>query len=656
MAILAHWQLQQPTSKHAQVVALLSLLWIAFPLLLQLPIGVGIFFGVLFGIRLILTSLGIGGIPTWLNVGLLLAAGVAVYAQLQTLFGQQGGVALLLLMVVIKSFEGKSTRDWQVLLVASLFLVVGGLLFQQTLQTGVWLLCAVSLIFCSLCLLNGLSWREAWRNTWLSLGLSIPLMVVLFLTMPRFSEPLWRLPVQSPAAKTGLSTELTLGDMASVIESNELAFNVTFAKTPLPQLRQMYWRTMVMNDFDGNTWHANTGRTLAQETFLGNAAASKVSYVMTLHDFQGHIPALQQVVSWDDSVFLRENQVVTAKRRYSQLRQVSMQSVLNDRIGERLNPYQIKRWTELPKQSNLKTVALAQSWQNQGLSDEQLIQKALRYYQEQGFQYSLKPGILEQNRQQVDQFLFDTKVGFCEHYATSFVILMRAAGVPARVVTGYLGGSFNETGQFWQVRGKEAHAWAEVWLEQEQAWLRIDPTSSVSATRIDDGINAALPENMNQIEGNWPAPLQRWLATSQYYWQQWVVNYDADNQKALFSNLGSGAFAVVKGLLVLVLVLLLTLAPIVWWWRRQYRQQIDPLEAGFLLIKHHFMEDEHEDKWRIGALELQHWLKQHQLLTEPWQLLLQQYIHWRYDPSTQASKDELWRWYAQVKKQLKHSR
>lgn len=656
MAILAHWQLQQPTSKYAQVVALLTLLWIAFPLLLQLPMGVGIFFGVLFGIRLILTSLGIGGIPTWLNVVLLIAAGLAVYAQLQTLFGQQGGVALLLLMVVIKSFEGKSTRDWQVLLVASLFLVVGGLLFQQTLQTGMWLLCAVSMIFCSLCLLNGLSWREAWRNTLLSLGLSIPLMVVLFLTMPRFSEPLWRLPVQSPSAKTGLSTELTLGDMASVIESNDLAFNVTFEKTPLPELRQMYWRTMVMNDFDGNTWHANTGRTLAQETILENVAPAQVAYVMTLHDFQGHIPALQQVVSWDDSVFLRENQVVTAKRRYSQLRQVSMQSVLSDRIGERLSTYQIKRWTELPAQSNVKTLALAQNWKNQGLNDEQLIQKALRYYQEQGFQYSLKPGVLEQNRQQVDQFLFDSKVGFCEHYATSFVILMRAAGLPARVVTGYLGGSFNETGQFWQVRGKEAHAWAEVWLEQEQAWVRIDPTSSVSATRIDDGINAALPENMSQIEGNWPAPLQRWLATSQYYWQQWVVNYDADNQKALFSTLGSGVLAVVKGLLVWVLVLLLTLGPIIWWWRRQYRQQIDPLEAGFLLIKHHFMEDEHEDKWRIGALELEDWLKQHQLLTEQWQLLLQQYTHWRYDPSSQVSEDELWHWYAQVKKQLKHSR
>ena len=242
--------------------ALLTLLWIALPLLQQLPLGVSLLFGVLMLVRLLLTMVGIGGLPTWLNIVLMFVAAAAVYGQLQTIFGQEGGVSLLLLMAVIKSFEGKTTRDWQVLLVAALFLVAGGLLFQQTLQIGIWLVLALLLIFCSLCLLNGMHWQLAWRNTLWALGLSLPLMVALFLLVPRLPEPLWRLPTQQNTSKTGVSTELTMGDMAQVIESNELAFNVTFKQGVVPQTKQLYWRVMVMNEFDGNTWRAGTQQTL----------------------------------------------------------------------------------------------------------------------------------------------------------------------------------------------------------------------------------------------------------------------------------------------------------------------------------------------------------------------------------------------------------
>ena len=640
--------------------ALLTLLWIALPLLQQLPLGVSLLFGILMLARLVLTLMGIGGLPTWLNIVLMFVAAAAVYGQLQTIFGQEGGVSLLLLMAVIKSFEGKTTRDWQVLLVAALFLVAGGLLFQQTLQIGIWLILAVLMVFCSLCLLNGMQWQLAWRNTLWALGLSLPLMVALFLLVPRLPEPLWRLPTQQNSSKTGVSTELTMGDMAQVIESNELAFNVTFKQGSVPQTNQLYWRVMVMNEFDGNTWRAGTQQTLLQDALNVSGQALNVSgqaldYEITLQDFEGHIPALEQVMQVDESTQLRENQVITAKRPYAQLRKVALQSKLSPTIAERLNPSQTRHWLNLPVQGNLRSRDLARTWKSNSQDDAEVVKQALDFFQTKGFSYSLSPGKLQQNGDQVDQFLFDSKVGFCEHYASSFVVLMRAAGIPARVVTGYLGGTFNENGQFLQVRGKEAHAWAEVWLQSKQAWVRIDPTAVVSTTRIDDGINAALPEQMGAVEGMMPADLQNWLASSQYYWQQWVVNYDADNQQALFARLGLGALTATKWLLIAAVCLFVTVSPILWWWRRQYRQRIEPLSAGFMLIKQHFFGEDSEERWHFGAQDLQEWLQTQQLLTPTWQNLLQQYNNLRY-AQIQTPAEQSWQWYRQVKKALKNKK
>ena len=660
MSILSQTQIQQPTSKYAQVMALLTLLWIALPLLQQLPLGVSLLFGILMLARLVLTLIGIGGLPTWLNIVLMFVAAAAVYGQLQTIFGQEGGVSLLLLMAVIKSFEGKTTRDWQVLLVAALFLVAGGLLFQQTLQIGIWLILALLMVFCSLCLLNGMQWQLAWRNTLWALGLSLPLMVALFLLVPRLPEPLWRLPTQQNSSKTGVSTELTMGDMAQVIESNELAFNVTFKQGSVPQTNQLYWRVMVMNEFDGNTWRAGTQQTLLQDALNVSGQALNVSgqaldYEITLQDFEGHIPALEQVMQVDESTQLRENQVITAKRPYAQLRKVALQSKLSPTIAERLNPSQTRHWLNLPVQGNLRSRDLARTWKSNSQDDAEVVKQALDFFQTKGFSYSLSPGKLQQNGDQVDQFLFDSKVGFCEHYASSFVVLMRAAGIPARVVTGYLGGTFNENGQFLQVRGKEAHAWAEVWLQSKQAWVRIDPTAVVSTTRIDDGINAALPEQMGAVEGMMPADLQNWLASSQYYWQQWVVNYDADNQQALFARLGLGALTATKWLLIAAVCLFVTVSPILWWWRRQYRQRIEPLSAGFMLIKQHFFGEDSEERWHFGAQDLQEWLQTQQLLTPTWQNLLQQYNNLRY-AQIQTPAEQSWQWYRQVKKALKNKK
>ena len=640
--------------------ALLTLLWIALPLLQQLPLGVSLLFGILMLARLVLTLIGIGGLPTWLNIVLMFVAAAAVYGQLQTIFGQEGSVSLLLLMAVIKSFEGKTTRDWQVLLVAALFLVAGGLLFQQTLQIGIWLILALLMVFCSLCLLNGMQWQLAWRNTLWALGLSLPLMVALFLLVPRLPEPLWRLPTQQNSSKTGVSTELTMGDMAQVIESNELAFNVTFKQGSVPQTNQLYWRVMVMNEFDGNTWRAGTQQTLLQDALNVSGQALNVSgqaldYEITLQDFEGHIPALEQVMQVDESTHLRENQVITAKRPYAQLRKVALQSKLSPTIAERLNPSQTRHWLNLPVQGNLRSRDLARTWKSNSQDDAEVVKQALDFFQTKGFSYSLSPGKLQQNGDQVDQFLFDSKVGFCEHYASSFVVLMRAAGIPARVVTGYLGGTFNENGQFLQVRGKEAHAWAEVWLQSKQAWVRIDPTAVVSTTRIDDGINAALPEQMGAVEGMMPADLQNWLASSQYYWQQWVVNYDADNQQALFARLGLGALTATKWLLIAAVCLFVTVSPILWWWRRQYRQRIEPLSAGFMLIKQHFFGEDSEERWHFGAQDLQEWLQTQQLLTPTWQNLLQQYNNLRY-AQIQTPAEQSWQWYRQVKKALKNKK
>jgi len=190
---------------------------------------------------------------------------------------------------------------------------------------------------------------------------------------------------------------------------------------------------------------------------------------------------------------------------------------------------------ELPEGLNPRTRELIGQWRSETPNDWLLIQRVLNYFYEQEFNYSLDAPLLGRNA--IDDFLFGTRTGYCEHYASAFAVMMRMAGIPARVVTGYLGGWYSELGHYMLVRQSDAHAWTEVWL-RSGGWVRIDPTAAVSPQRILGGSRGALTAPRHFLDFNWVRSFRNGFDLLEQRWNEWVIEFGAKSQSRLFSAFG----------------------------------------------------------------------------------------------------------------------
>ncbi|MDO5687634.1 MAG: DUF3488 and transglutaminase-like domain-containing protein [Neisseria sp.] len=637
-----------PAPIFAQYAAMVVLAVIALPLLWQLSTVVTAMFVLLWCVRLAMVKFGIAPLKTVALLVLLLLCGAVVLTQLKSLWGRDGGVAFLLMMALLKSFESRRIRDWQVLLLSALFLTVGSLLFSQGIVNAAWaVFCLFAVLFC-LNLLDGGHWRGAWRQAARGMAFSLLPAMVLFIAVPRLPEPLIRLlPTPSEQAKSGLSDTMQASTFSEMVLSDELAFNAVFADGFVPQNNQLYWRTLIMPDFDGHTWRQQSPIQRVSPDDHPLRQHAKVRYELILKDWKGHIPALDYPIETDRHAWLFSTRTVMAKRSYAQLRRVEITSALSDRLPDRLYAHERRRYLALPPQRNPRTVMLAQNLRRQSANDEAFARRSLAYFAEQGFSYTLNPPRMADETHEVDTFMFDAQQGFCGHYASAYVVMMRAAGLPARVVTGYQGGEYNADAQFWQVRSKDAHAWAEVWLEERQSWLRIDPTAVISA-RSESGIEAALPAGESLGGSRIPLWAKRFAAESQFYWQKWVVDFDAGRQNALFKKLGLGKVSVSSVLTILVLGGALALLPMFAWWRVHLRRQSHPLSDGFMLLKRRLISDE-EMLTALGPQDLLAHLRLSGSLNPALQSLIEEYIALRYR-TDDPPKHAVWAWYRRAKK------
>ena len=371
---------------------------------------------------------------------------------------------------------------------------------------------------------------------WLLLQ-SVPLMLVLFFLFPRLSSPLWSMP-QENAARTGLSDTMSPGDISKLSQSDAVAFRVEFDGA-VPNQDDLYWRGPVMGNNTGRTWGPYYVMETTTLDYTTNAPPTRYRVTMQPHakpwlfalDMPGTLPP--------DAIFTADYQI-RARRPVTALLAYEMTSYLRFRAGTALGPRETKSYLAYPTNINPRTIALGKSLRTQYPDPLQLIDVLLKRYNTE-FIYSLEPPLLGANP--MDEFLFDTKQGFCEHYAGSFALVMRAAGIPARVVTGYQGGEVNPVSRQLVVRQAEAHAWTEVWLD-DRGWTRVDPTFAVSPLRINRGIGAALgPQGMvdslieadkfgllRQVRFGWDAVNTQWNA--------WVIGFTQDRQKSLLENLG----------------------------------------------------------------------------------------------------------------------
>ena len=489
------------------------------------------------------TYLNRNGLPLprrWLLFLLTLGGIAGILIEFRTLFGRDAGVTLLILLAALKPLEVRTPRDATLVIYLACFIIITNFFYSQSIPTALFMFATLLVILATwLHLQTGnLAFKPRLRLAAVMLAQAVPLMLVLFILFPRVPGPLWGMP-QDAYSSTGLTDTMSPGSIGKLSLSAAVAFRVTFNGSP-PLNESLYWRGPVLWEYDGRDW--TPGKFPSGKTPQLDELGAPIDYTVTLEPhnktwlFALEVPGKVSIPSQlSDDLQLRQRMPVNTRIRYD------VQSQLSHRVNVEEEPMQLKRALLLPPGIDPRTRALAQEWRATSKTDEIVMQRALRHFNQQGFNYTLEPPPLDPVNG-IDSFLFDTKQGFCEHYASAFVFLMRAAGVPARVITGYQGAQHNVLGDYYIVRQSDAHAWTEVWL-QGRGWVRVDPTAAVSPARVQQGLSSAVPDTaaLPIFRRNPPAWLLRLrfnIDMLAFRWDQWVLGYDAERQFAFLRRLG----------------------------------------------------------------------------------------------------------------------
>ena len=476
----------------------------------------------------------------WLLLLLVIGGCAGILIEFRTLFGRDAGVAMLVMFMAMKLLELKSRRDGMVVIMLGYFLLLTHYFYSQSIATGLWLLGAMWIVTATLIRLHGgpaSQTRPTLRYAAVLSAQALPFMLVLYILFPRISGPLWGLPQDAHAGQTGLSETMSPGSIASLAQSSEIAFRVRF-EGAIPPKEKLYWRGPVMEEFDGTNWRRFPGRDAPERLEL---LSPPIHYSTTLEAHnQRWLLALDAPSALPEEMSLNGTLTATSREPISTRQRYRLAASLDYRFNADEAPAVLKRNLRLPSGRNPQTSRLAMSWLASEKSPEAIIRKALALFASRDFAYTLQPPLLGSDG--IDEFIFQTKRGFCEHYAAAFVVLMRNAGLPARVVGGYQGGELNPVDGYLLIRQSDAHAWAEVWLDG-RGWVRIDPTAVVAPARIETGIADALLIGERQPaffspNSTWLRPLRyRWEAINNA-WNQQVLGYDPQRQREFLARLG----------------------------------------------------------------------------------------------------------------------
>ncbi|HET9700098.1 MAG TPA: DUF3488 and transglutaminase-like domain-containing protein [Burkholderiales bacterium] len=523
-----------------------SLALVAAPHLERLPLWIPLWSGLLFAWRMHLAHRRLALPPRWLLLPLAAAGFTGVFLSYGTIFGRNPGVALLTLLIGLKLLETRSLRDANLVVFLGYFVVITNFLYSQSIPTAIYLLGVVFVITLTLLRLNCACepppLGERLRIAGVLLGQSIPLMLLLFVFFPRVQGPLWGLPADAHSGVAGLSDRMSPGTISELLLSDDVAFRVDFLGGSPPPPAQMYWRGPVLVDYDGRTWRMPRLSFAARPDV--QVSGPPILYEVTLEPH--HKPWLYALempgTRPRQSAFSPEFQLLSPRLVRERMR-YHLESHTSYRIGQREHEAVLDRALQLPEGFNPRARELAQGWRAAAADPLEVVRRALAHFRQEPFAYTLNPPLL--GRDGVDEFLFGTRRGFCEHYASAFTFLMRAAGVPARVVLGYQGGEINAIGRYVIVRQADAHAWSEVWIA-ERGWVRVDPTAAVAPERVESGIQAALPAGESlpllvRTDLAWLLQLRQTLDSIGFRWNQWVVGYNPERQLDLLSRLGMRA-------------------------------------------------------------------------------------------------------------------
>jgi len=530
--------------------------------------------------------------PMLLRVIATVFAVTALIVTYGGLIGRRAAVSMLVLMLALKLLETFRTRDARIIASLSLFLCGTQFLFSQGIPMIIYI---IACLLSALIALMYLHRREAYenlgeapgtgRNLFAELGFGIRLMALafpiglaLFLLFPRWGSPLWGLPEEALDARSGLSDSMTPGSIQALFMDDSPAFRVKFTGA-MPGHGDLYWRGPVFWNFNGRSWQTSyLGRNLVADN-KPDPETALFRYAVQMEPTELHwLFALDYPALVPRGAHLSMDYQLYSNHPITQLRDYVMASDPGFIDSPKLKQTLRRAALELPTGFNPRTAAMMAEWRKETNSDTEIIQRVLTYFNQEQFHYTLNPPLLSQHT--VDEFLFDTQQGFCEHYASAFTVMMRMAGIPARVVTGYQGGWYNNIGAYMLVRQSDAHAWSEVWI-RGSGWTRIDPTAAVAPERVEQGAVDSLAQRRYMLDFEWMRNARNTFDLFQRGWNNWVVAFGSDRQSRLFSIFGWDLLNSAKLVIAMITVILVIgavifmLAPLLLKFRSSHKQ--DPL-------------------------------------------------------------------------------
>jgi transglutaminase-like putative cysteine protease len=540
-----------------------------------------------------------------LRTAMLFALSGATLWSYGTVLGPAAGVALLVAAFCLKLLEMFRLRDAYVVVVLSYFVLATVFLLYRNALVTIYVLVVLCIITAALIGINhpeaGVRSRTHLRVAGGLMLQATPLMLVLFVLVPRI-EPLWNLPSDKREARTGMSDSMSPGEISRLAQSDELAFRVEFDGEP-PPMRERYWRGLTYSWFNGRRWSQATPQNINSRELVYRPGDRPPDWYERLrNDRQGEQYRYRVLLEPTQQPWMYALTVpFVDDRRHMVARDFRLLATSEIRD---LYTYRVTSWTEmtldqplpawerrlnlsLPSEGNPQARAMAERWREEAGTDTNFANRMLMHFRNQPFYYTLEPPLLGDQR--VDDFLFNTRRGFCEHYAQTMAFMLRAAGIPARIVAGYQGGEVNTLGSHLLIRQSDAHVWVEAWLDQ-RGWVQMDPTAAVAPERIEMGLREALEQQgetdaFGALDGFTNSALMQQLGLfTDYYeflWQKWVVGYEQEQQgqllSGLFGEITPVRLAIIMGVAagsVLMLMFLLMLwgnrKPPLHWWQQEY--------------------------------------------------------------------------------------
>lgn len=588
-------------------------------------------------------------IPGWIKLALTLLALVGIWLEYGTLLSRQANIGLLCVMLALKIMETAKRRDIYLLISMAYFVAITQFLFNQSFYLTLYLLGVVVVITATLIViehqpmrqlssrhdLQPISTPRLVQSALRMLLFGIPLMAALFLFFPRLGSPMWGVPQDALNGKTGISDEMEPGKILELFLDDSPAFRVEF-EGPVPPPAQRYWRGPTLWNFDGRKW--------TRMRPMGYAAridpdqiTDPIRYSLTMEPTQNHwVFGLDRPVQLPSRTQMEIDMTMFQRRPITTMLQMDM-------VSDPDYPVDVTLWQplreaalRLPEGFNPRTQALADQWREEIGKPELIVQRALAMFNQEGFEYSYTPPPL--GRHTIDDFLFETRSGYCEYYSSAFTALMRAAGIPARVVTGYQGGFFNEESDYMVVRQSDAHAWSEVWFEG-LGWMRVDPTAAVAADRVNLGALDAFGGSRGFFDYEWMRELRNRFDAVQRFWNQQVINFDKARQQNLLKPLGIDNMSLRQSLIALTLICSAILALALWRLiRQQERRDPDRIHQLYLAFQKRMKSLGIEANPAEGPIDFAMRCKAHSPdLADRIDRVIEAYVHLRYAGNTHPS-------------------